>query len=181
MYLQYETPRLTLKILNDSHYMQVLDFLQRNQKLFELFEAPKHELFYTPEYQRNSLIQEFNQILKGYSVRFFVYRKENEQEIIGTVSFSNFRRGAFQSCELGYKFDSNYHHKGFAYEAITNAINIVIPEYHFHRVEAHILPFNFPSIRLIENLGFQLEGTAYSYAHVNGQRRDHLQYSYIFS
>lgn len=180
MKMIYETERLSLRILNESYYMQVLTFLSRNQELFDQYEVDKPPLYYTADYQRRLLQQEYNQIIKGNRIRFYIFLKQNSQRIIGTVSFTDFH-SVSQSCQIGYKFDPNYHHQGYAYESISHALSLVIPEYNFHRIEAHIQPRNYKSIHLIERLGFELEGTAREYAYIGGKWLNHLQYSFICS
>lgn len=179
MQLTYETDRLVLKVLNDSYAFQVLAFLSKNQELFEKYEGEKNENFYTMGYMREMLYAEFNQILKWGSLRYYVYRKENPDQIIGTISLTGFRNRPYQSCNLGYKFDEEFHHQGYAYEALHFLIVHIAPEYHFHRIVAYIELENEASLRLIARLGFTYEGTAREYAWVNGCWKDHRQYSLL--
>ena len=51
----YETPRLHLKVLNENHAADVLDFLQKNKAFFEPFEAQKKPSYYTLSYQTENL------------------------------------------------------------------------------------------------------------------------------
>ena len=178
MKIIYETERLFLRILNESYYMQVLTFLSRNRELFDQYEIDKPSFFYTADYPKRLLQQESNQIMKGNRIRFYIFLKENSQRIIGTVSFTDFHNVS-QSCQIGYKFDPNYHHQGYAYETISHALSFVIPEYKLHRIEAYIQPKNLSSIHLVERLGFELEGTAREYACIGGKWLNHLQYSFI--
>jgi ribosomal-protein-alanine N-acetyltransferase len=46
-----------------------------------------------------------------------------------------------------------------------------------HRVEANIRPENAASRRVVEKLGFRLEGTRERYIHIAGAWRDHLSYA----
>jgi len=48
-----------------------------------------------------------------------------------------------------------------------------------HRIGAYILPANQPSIKLVEKVGFKLEGIAKSYVQMKGKWIDHLCYAYI--
>lgn len=178
MNMKYETERLSLRILNESYYMQVLTFLSRNQALFDHYEIKKPPEYYTADYQRKLLCQEYNQILKKVRLRFYVFLKSNPQRIIGTVSYSSIRPG-FHSCQIGYKFDSGFHHHGYAYEALLYSIPIAKTEFNLHRLEAYVYPGNQPSVRLMERLGFLLEGTARDYALLNGRWENHLVYSLI--
>lgn len=178
MNLTYETDRLMLRILNENYSMQVLTFLSRNKEYFDSYELAKSENFYTEEFQKKLLCEEFNQTLKGNRIRFYFLLKNMPQRIIGTVSFSNMRH-SFHSCQIGYKLDPAFQHQGYAMEALCAAIDIASAECRLHRIEAYVLPDNQPSIRLLMRLGFELEGTARDYAIINGQWKDHLQYSLL--
>ena len=70
MKIIYETERLFLRILNESYYMQVLTFLSRNRELFDQYEIDKPSFYYTADYQKRLLQQEYNQIMKGNRIRF---------------------------------------------------------------------------------------------------------------
>lgn len=178
MNLTYETDRLLLRVLNESYSMQVLTFLSRNRDYFDSFELAKEANFYTEDFQKKLLYEEFSMALKKNRLRFYFFQKETPQRIIGTVSFGNLRQ-SFQSCQIGYKLDPLYQHQGYATEALSAAIDIAGTELNLHRISAYVLPDNIPSIRLLERLGFEWEGTARDYALVNGVWRDHLQYARI--
>lgn len=178
MNLTYETDRLLLSVLDESYSIQVLAFLSRNRTYFDGFELAKADNFYTEDFQRRLLYEEYSMTLKKNRLRFYIFRKENPQRIIGTVSFGNFRP-SFQSCQTGYKLDPLYQHRGYATEALSAAVDIAARELRLHRITAYVLPDNIPSIRLLERLEFAWEGTARDYAMINGIWRDHLQYARI--
>jgi ribosomal-protein-alanine N-acetyltransferase len=46
-----------------------------------------------------------------------------------------------------------------------------------HRVEANIRPENAPSKRLVERMGFRLEGYSPRYLRVDGKWRDHERWA----
>lgn len=178
MNLTYETDRLLLCILNESYSMQVLTFLSRNRAYFDNYELAKTDSFYTEDFQKKLLFEEFSMALKKTRLRFYFFRKESPQRIIGTVSFNSLRQ-SFQSCQIGYKLDPLYQHQGYATEALLTAVDIAAAELNLHRITAYVLPENQPSIRLLDRLGFTPEGTARDYAMINGAWRDHLQYARI--
>lgn len=55
---------------------------------------------------------------------------------------------------IGYTFDSEYWHHGYASEALQELFNVLKTRYGFKVVFAHVYDDNFRSIRLLENLGF---------------------------
>ena len=178
MNIIYETDRLLLRLLNENYSMQVLTFLTRNREYFDSFELEKADGYYTEEFQKKLLKEEFSQAMKGNRLRFYLFQKHMPQRIIGTVSFGELRH-SFHSCQMGYKLDPLYQHRGYALEALHSAFRIAAEECSLHRIEAYVLPSNLPSIRLLLRLGFELEGTARDYAIIGGHWRDHLQYSLL--
>lgn len=179
MYKSYETERLLLKPLNKEAAPLVLSFYEDNKSLFEPWEPIRSLNFYTLSYHKASLTAECNQMTEGKLMRYWVFLKDNPEEIIGTFCFQNLLREPYLSCSLGYKFSHRYLHQGYALESIRKGIEINFKDYRMHRIEAFIMPGNDPSQRLIEKLSFQYEGISYSYARVNGIWVDHMRYSLI--
>lgn len=181
MKLEYHTQNLILKALapTDENAMAVLEFYERNKDIFEVYEAARPENFYTKAYQKSVLSCEFSMAVKSEMFRFWVYKKENPTKIIGTISFFHFMRCVYQCCETGYKFDSNYWHKGYAKEALQYGISLMFEEENLHRIEAYVMPSNIPSIKLLESLGFIQEGLCRSSICVHGKWEDHLLFSLL--
>ncbi|MBH1941905.1 GNAT family N-acetyltransferase [Mobilitalea sibirica] len=179
MLMSFETPRLSIKILNKEAANLVLSFYEENKVIFEPWEPKRSENFYTLSYQKSSLSMEYHQMLEGKLLRYWVFLKDNPDEIIGSFCFQNFLRGPYQSCCLGYKFGQKHQHLGYAYESIQKGIEVLFEECNIHRIEAFIMPNNHPSIRLIEKLHFIYEGFSFSYAQINGLWTDHRRYSLI--
>lgn len=178
MLLRYETNRLILKVLEPEHAADVLQFYIQDRELFERFEADRCPNFYTKEYQRNILHLEYGLCLKLNFVRFYVFLKEDPRTIIGTVSLYDIST-QFARADIGYKFSSSYHHKGYASEAVEKLIDLAFTELRLHRLCARVQPENLPSIRLLEGLGFEKEGICRGYMCMHGEWVDHLQYSLL--
>lgn len=175
----YETDRLQLRILNGTDAADVLRFYEEDRELFESYEPARANNFYTEEYHRYLLNYEYNQILKGTTMRFWIFTKERPGHTIGTVSLRNITRGSYQKCEIGYKLSSAYHGKGYMREALTRIIQIAFIDLDLHRIEACCMPGNETSINLLEALNFQLEGKLNKYVQIQGRYEDHLLFSLI--
>lgn len=178
MLLQYETRRLILKVLGPDYSSDVLRFYQKDQDLFEQYEADRSPNFYTEAHQRTILQLEYGLTLKLSQVRFYVFLKEDPETIIGTVSLYDISN-SYSRAEIGYKFSSAHHHKGYATEAVEKLIDIAFSELNLHRLCARVQENNIPSIRLLVGLGFEKEGICRDYLCLNGVWTDHLQYSLI--
>jgi len=178
MLLQYETRRLILKVLGPDYASDVLRFYRKDQALFEKYEADRSPNFYTEGHQRTILQLEYGLTLKLSQVRFYIFLKDYPENIIGTVCLYDISN-SYSRAEIGYKFSSAYHHKGYATEAIEKMIDIAFSELNLHRLCAHVQEDNIPSIRLLIGLGFEKEGICRHYLRLNGIWTDHLQYSLI--
>lgn len=179
MKLEYYNHNLTLRVLNESYTQQVLDFYSKNRSYFDIYEADKPDNFYTTEFINKLLRSEYNAFTLGKYARFFLFDADYPNKIIGTVSFSDIKNGAFKSCLIGYKIDHDYQRMGYARKMLNMALKIMVLDGNMHRIEAYISPDNTPSVNLVEKLGFIHEGTAYSYVCINGVWQDHLRYVYI--
>lgn len=179
MKLIYETERLILKILSDEYTGEILEFLSANRDFFQSFEPIKSSEYYTFNYQESVIKKEYLSALGFRYIRFYIFQKSEPDKIIGTVSLSNILPFPYSSCVLGYKFDPIYHGRGFATEALTKTIDFAFKEIKLHRVQAFILKENPSSLKLIERLGFNYEGTDVLSLDVNGKWMDHLRYSLI--
>lgn len=176
MLLKYETSRLVLKVLEPDYAVDVLQFYLDDKELFEKYEMERCANFYTESHQRTLLHAEFGLALKLQQIRFYVFLKEHPTQIIGTVCLYDISN-IYSRAELGYKFASKQHRKGYASEAVEKILDIAFTELDLHRVSAHVLATNEPSIRLLKGLGFDLEGICRDYLYLHGVWTDHLQYS----
>ena len=173
-----ETDSLLLKTLYKDSASMVLDFYKDNKEIFEPWEPEQQNNFYTLAYQ-SFLSAEYHLMLEGKLLRYWVFLKDNPDQIIGSVCFQNFLMGPYRNCSLGYKFDYRYHHQGYAYKSVRKGIEYMFEQRHMHRIEAYIMPNNLPSIRLIERLHFHFEGLSISYAKIAGKWTNHNCYALI--
>lgn len=179
MNFQYETDRLKLHILDSSFAPEVLQFYNDNREVFERYESSRVANFYTEDYLKQVLDYEYSLCIKMMTVRFWVFQKTDNSHIIGTVCFRNILKNPYYSCEVGYKFDQQFWHQGFATEALQKAILIAFQEMEIHRIIANIMPENTASIQLAERLGFEREGLARQSALIRGHWEDHFVYSIL--
>lgn len=179
MNMIFETERLTIKILPDTAAAQVLRFYSENKEIFEAFETDRPEQFYTEDFQKTILGAEYNMAVKQTLFRFWVFEKERQDRIIGTISFQHIKRGYYQTCEMGYKFIPDVWGRGYARESISQCIQIAFKEWKLHRIEAYVLPENTASKKLLAKLGFEWEGTKKQSVKLHGVWRDHEIYALL--
>lgn len=181
MNFEYKTKRLILKVLEPSEQnaKKVLDFQKKNRDIFEHYEAMRPADFYTQEYQNRLLTCEYSLALQKKTIRFFVFEKENPNQLIGTICFYNIVHYIYDRCETGYRFDYDYWHQGYAHEAMTYGISLMFEELNLHRIEAYVMEDNTPSIRLLKNLHFEYEGTCRKSIRIQGNWEDHMLFACI--
>jgi [ribosomal protein S5]-alanine N-acetyltransferase len=170
----YETNRLILKVLDKSYANIVLEYHINNKQFLEAWEPIKDDEFYNLEYQEDSLEMDLIKIKNNSMVKFWIFKKDEPNKVIGSVGFSNIVRGAFLSCHLGYRLDRNEINKGFMTEATKKGIDIMFNEFQLHRIEANIMPKNLCSLKVVEKLGFYHEGLAKKYLKINNVWEDHI-------
>lgn len=177
MLFEYETDRLILQILKPTYAPIVLDFFNRDKELFEKYEIDRVPDFYTVKYQQKVLKYEYNMAMKLNLVRFYVFLKSDPTKIIGTVCLHNISPLFYSSCELGYKFSSEFHHQGFAQEAIRKCLEIAFFDLNLHRVTAIVNPENKSSTKLLSKLNFRQEGLLLDYLFLHGVWTDHALFA----
>ena len=170
----YSTKRLILKTLTPLDASMVVDYYNRNRSFLEPFEPTREDYFFTTAHQARILTVEEQEMEAGRMLRLWIVRKDQPDQVIGTLAFSNIVRGIFQSCHLGYKSDCENLNQGYMTEALKEAIKIAFKELNLHRIEANIMPRNAPSLRVVEKLGFKEEGLAKEYLKINDIWEDHI-------
>lgn len=179
MKLTYETERLILKVLDETNSDKVLDYCLRNKEFFKEFEPEREREFYTHDFQAKQLRDELEYIRSKEMLKLWIFKKDSLSRVIGQVTFYNIVPYAFLACHLGYKLDVEELNHGFVTEAVTKGIEIMFTEYRMHRIEAHVMPNNKASLRVLEKIGFIDEGVAHKFLDINGVWEDHIHMALI--
>jgi ribosomal-protein-alanine N-acetyltransferase len=95
----------------------------------------------------------------------------------GQVTVGAITRGSANSAYLGYWIVERLAGRGIIPTALALVVDHCFGPAGLHRLEANIRPENAPSQRVVEKLGFRLEGTRERYIHIAGAWRDHLSYA----
>jgi RimJ/RimL family protein N-acetyltransferase len=101
-----------------------------------------------------------------------------DDRLIGTTTL--FAVDAVQGrAEIGYSLDPNLHGQGLASEALRLALGHAFDALRLRRVEADVDPRNTPSCRLLDRLGFRLEGLLRARWRVAGEICDSALYGLL--
>ena len=86
-----------------------------------------------------------------------------DDEVIGLMSLHNWSQ-YHRRAEVGYDLNRDYWGQGIASEALQAVIHFGFTELNLNHIHASTIATNTPSVRLLEKVGFQLEGTRRSYS-----------------
>ena len=100
-----------------------------------------------------------------------------EDRFAGQVTVGAIARGSANSAYLGYWIAQSFAGRGIVPTALALVVDHCFGTAGLHRLEANIRPENAASRRVVEKLGFRLEGTRERYIHIAGGWRDHLSYA----
>jgi len=121
----------------------------------------------------DGLAHRHDEFLRDRSCRMFAFDPASG-EVVAAVNLSNFVRGYFQACYLGYAVAEKHQGQGLMSEAVSLALSFAFGPLELHRVMANHTPDNLRSGRLLLRLGFRVEGHAPRYLRIHGQWRDHV-------
>jgi len=113
----------------------------------------------------------------GSSLCLGLEHKEN-QKIIGTISLFSFNEES-RRAEIGYILSSAYWQGGIMTEALKGVLEFVFKDLNLNRLEADIDPDNLASAKLLQKLGFQLEGRLRQRWIINGNITDSELYGLL--
>lgn len=156
----------------------ILGYFQRNQAHLAATSPTPPPDFYSVAHWRARLARADEGFRADRLLHCFVF-EERGSEVIGVVNLSNFVRGAFQACHLGYSIDRAHEGRGTMSAAVRLAIEYAFGPLNLHRVMANYLPENQRSARLLARLGFRIEGSAGAYLRIAGAWRDHVLTSLV--
>jgi len=166
------TPRLILRTPREDDIIRFQDFDKRNRAHLSPWRSATQNLSMDYKSEIAKWRQEFEE---NKAIRFMLFLKDQpDGNLIGVCNFSQIFRGPFQACYLGYHIDSLLEGKGLMSEAVKEAIEYMFEKQKIHRIMANYMPSNQRSARLLNKLGFIIEGQAKDYLMINGRWEDHV-------
>ena len=172
------TQRLTLTPPAEADSEAMLDYHRGNRLHLQPWEPRRDETFYT-DAAMAARVAAMVEAMRAGSALHLLVRTAAGGPVIGEIGFTNIVRGAFQACHLGFSVCGQAQGQGLMHEALTGALAAVFDQVGLHRVMANYRPENARSARLLDRLGFEREGLARAYLHIDGAWRDHVLTSLI--
>ncbi|AKI98351.1 hypothetical protein IX53_09135 [Kosmotoga pacifica] len=96
------------------------------------------------------------------------FRLEVEGELIGEVSLKSIR-WFNRKAEVSLFIVPKYQGKGFGKKALKLLMKHAFETFNLHRLEAEVFEYNTVSQKLLESLGFKLEGVSREARYYNGK------------
>lgn len=175
-----DTTRLTLRLPGAEAASQMVTYFETNRSHLAPWEPPFPKGLFTNAFWERRLVQNQQEYRTGKSLRLVLFERDAPRgAVVGLANFTQFVRGAFMGCTLGYSIDQDEQGKGLMHEGLEAAITHVFEQLGMHRVQANYIPTNERSGRLLRRLGFSVEGYARDYIFINGAWRDHILTSRI--
>ena len=109
---------------------------------------------------------------------FWCLALKGGETAIGAGGFWNFDAG-FLCAEIGYELHPDYWERGLMGEALRAMLAYGFEQLGLHRIEANPLAGNDASQKLLEKLGFKLEGTLRQRHFFRGAYLDQLYYGLL--
>ena len=106
------------------------------------------------------------------------FRIESEGKVIGEVSLKTIR-WFNRKAEISIFIVPEYQGKGYGKRALKKIMELAFGTFNLYRLEAEVIEFNEPSIKLMESLGFKLEGRLREAKYVDGKYWDILRYGIL--
>lgn len=170
-----ETERLLLRVPTVDDAAGMARFVTANREHFAPWDPVRSEEYFTEAYWRSELVQVVESARDGAAVKLVLLPKDGQRErILGQCTLSNIVRGPFQAAYLGYGLDRGAVGSGLMAEALRAVIAFGFDELKLHRLMANYMPTNTRSARLLQKLGFAVEGYARDYLYLAGAWRDHV-------
>ncbi len=85
-------------------------------------------------------------------------RLKNSGQAIGLIG-ANAEWSPYRQAEIGYSLLSHFTGQGYGSEAVGAMRDYLFTHGEFHKLKAQVIEGNWPSRRVLEKNGFQLEGT----------------------
>lgn len=115
--------------------------------------------------------------LNGDTHDGFLVCRRDDDAIAGVINVNEIVRGGFQSAYLGYYGFEPFAGQGYMTDGLELVLDRAFTRMGLHRLEANVQPDNLPSRRLVERVGFRLEGFSPRYLRIAGAWRDHERWA----
>jgi ribosomal-protein-alanine N-acetyltransferase len=165
-----------IRFLSDADATALCEFRARNRDFFAPYDPAATDADFTMEATRRRIAAQVSDREEDRAYAFGIFRPA-DGALVGHVALSAVFRRAWQNANLGYSVGRADNGRGYATEAVRLALSFAFEHAGLHRVQAAVLTDNDRSKRVLDRVGFRLEGLARRYLQINGDWRDHDIYA----
>jgi RimJ/RimL family protein N-acetyltransferase len=130
---------------------------------------------YEPIMEQMTKVEAEKRLADSSRASYFIIQKIDGTNIGLIVHFGQ----SSGSITVGYAIEPSEHGKGCGTEALQLMLDYLFLSKEIHRVQANTDPENKASQRLLEKVGFKMEGVSRESSFVRGQWRDECHYSIL--
>lgn len=174
-----ETDRLVLRLADDDDVESMVRFRIENADHLAPWEPKRSPDYFTQVAWKARLRQNVEEAYRREAMGFVLFPIDRPREVIGVANLRDIIGYFSHSATLGYSIDSRWQGRGLMTEACRAVIWYGFEILRLHRIEACYMPTNHVSGRVLQKLGFVVEGTLRKSLLVNGQWEDHVIASLI--
>lgn len=171
---RFETDRLIVRMLEPNDAEAVTRYQVENRVHLAYSRPDRGDESYTLSYWQKMVDIFKAEFHADKSLRLYVFLKSDPSRIVGAISYTNFRRGPLQACNLGYGLARDVVGQGYMVEALKPTVDYIFSKLAIHRIEASYWEPNVKSGKVLERLGFSTLGRAPSYLHIQNEWQDHV-------
>lgn len=102
-----------------------------------------------------------------------------DAEVVGGVGFERLQDLSTRTAEIGYWIGEPFWGRGIATIALASATMLAFREFDFDRLQAGVLEWNPASCRVLEKVGYSLEGLHRKHIYKDGEVCDQFVYALL--
>lgn len=145
-----ETERLMFRELNPSDYIELCKFLQDIEVMYAWEHAFSDKQ--VREWLDKNILRYKNE---GFG--YWAVINKGNNKLIGNAGLLSTLIDGEKRVEVGYIFNKEFWHKGFAYESAKACVDYAFNKLNLSEIYASIRPTNLSSIKVAEKLGMKLQ------------------------
>jgi len=104
--------------------------------------------------------------------------RKSDQQLIGTCGYHKWDKRYFRA-EIGYDLSPGYWGQGYMAESLRAVLQNGFQRMGLNRIDALVYIENDRSVRLLQQLGFKLEGILRDYFYLDGKFYDHYLFALL--
>jgi ribosomal-protein-alanine N-acetyltransferase len=155
----------------------LLEFNRANRFHIERNFPTKHKEFYTLEAHQRHVLESLLNFERGDDFSFAVISKG--RKMIAKTSLYRVMRDNYHSANISVLVDHRHQHLGNGDKILKRMLRYAFEELKLHRVNAEVMPTNFPIVALLKKNGFVQEGIHRKCINIFGQWEDHAIYGLV--